>query len=261
MNDSSTCPRSPSRRALKWLLVAVAVVVLVLAPMRRILVPAFLELGGGQFAQFQHHLQSLGPWGPVLSIALLIAGALALPVPVTIIMVADGLVFGTQGGTLISFVGGLLGALCAYFFGRHISPSVLERALPVVGARVSAGATVPFVTWGVVLGHWIPGMPCNPMSYAAGCTRMPLLSFLSLTTVGLLPACAVTAYMGVWAAGDVPTHYWLLGVFGIGALWFGWGAVRRRNGGRESPPLCDARLTDQHHDRPLSNRVVSNSAL
>jgi uncharacterized membrane protein YdjX (TVP38/TMEM64 family) len=245
MTDSSTCPRSPARRGLEWLLVAAGVVVLVLAPMRRILVPAFVELAGGQFAQFQHHLQSLGPWGPVLSIALLIAGALALPVPVTIIMVADGLVFGTQGGTLISFVGGLLGALCAYSLGRHITPAVLERALPALGARVSAGATVPFVTWGVVLGHWIPGMPCNPMSYVAGCMRMPLLSFLFLTTVGLLPACAVTAYLGVWAADDVPIHYWLLGVFGMGALWFGWRAVRRRHAGIERRPFCQTPLTDQ----------------
>jgi uncharacterized membrane protein YdjX (TVP38/TMEM64 family) len=227
MNDSSTCPRSPARHGLEWLLVAAGVVVLVLAPMRRILVQAFLELAGGQFAQFQHHLQSLGPWGPVLSIALIGAGALALPVPVTIVMVADGLVFGTQLGTLISFVGGVLGALSAYTLGRSFGPAVLERFLPS-SARVSGRSTAPFVTWSVTLWHWIPGLPFNPMSFAAGYMRMSVLTFLFFTTVGLLPACAVTAYLGVRTASDVPAQYWVPGLLSIGALWFAWRALRRR---------------------------------
>jgi uncharacterized membrane protein YdjX (TVP38/TMEM64 family) len=219
-----------------------------LAPVRRILVPALSELAAGQFAQFQHHLQALGPWGPVLSIALLVAGALAVPVPVTIVMVADGLVFGTQVGTVISFVGGLLGALSAYLVGRHFSLAVLERFLPAVGARVSAGPKVPFVRWSLVVWHWIPGLPCNPMSYAAGCTRMPISSFLLFTTVGLLPACAVTAYLGVRAADDMPTQYWFPGLLCTGALWFGWHAVRRRRADTEKNPR--ARTTRQHHDAP-----------
>jgi uncharacterized membrane protein YdjX (TVP38/TMEM64 family) len=229
MKDWSASPRTLSRRELECLLVGAGFLVMVMVPVRRILVPAFSELATGQFSQFQHHLQSLGPWGPVLSIALLVAGALAVPVPVTIVMVADGLVFGTQVGTLISFVGGLLGAMSAYLLGRHFSFAVLERFLPAVGARVSAGSKVPVVRWSLVLWHWIPGMPCNPMSYAAGCTRMPISSFLLFTTVGLLPACAVTAYLGVRAADDMPAQYWLPGLLVMGALWFGWRAVRRRN--------------------------------
>jgi uncharacterized membrane protein YdjX (TVP38/TMEM64 family) len=211
------------------------------------LVPAFSELAAGQFAQFQHHLQALGPWGPVLSIALLVAGAFAVPIPVTIIMVADGLVFGTRVGTLISFVGGLLGALSAYLVGRHFSRAVMERILPAMGAQVSAGSTVPFVRWALVLWHWMPGMPCNPMSYAAGCTRMPISSFLFFTTVGLLPACAVTAFLGVRAAGDMPAQYWLPGLLIVGAGWVGWRVFGRRNASPENPP---APLTRPHHDAP-----------
>jgi uncharacterized membrane protein YdjX (TVP38/TMEM64 family) len=226
-----SAPLTSLRRVPGRLLVAAAFLVAVMIPLRQVLVPAFYELATGQLAQFQQQLQALGPWGPVFSVALLIAGALGLPVPVTIIMVADGLIYGTQAGTLISLVGGLVGALSAYLLGRHFSLAslaMLERFLPGTSARISGGPAKPFVSWGIVLWHWVPGLPCNPMSYAAGCTHMPLSSFLGLTTIGLLPACALTAYLGVQAAGDVPAQYWLSGLLVVGALWLAWRAAQRR---------------------------------
>jgi uncharacterized membrane protein YdjX (TVP38/TMEM64 family) len=69
------------------------------------------------------------------------------------------------------------------------------------------------------------------MSYAAGCTNMPMSSFLVLTTIGLFPACAITAHLGVWAADDVAARYWPPGLLIVGALWLGWRAVQRRNAG------------------------------
>jgi len=249
-----SAPRTSSRRGLGPLLVAVGFLVVVIVPLRQVLVPAFYELAAGQLAQFQHHLQSLGPWGPVFSVALLIAGALGLPVPVTIIMVADGLIYGTQAGTLISLVGGLLGAVTAYLLGRHFSLAslaVLERFLPGMSARISGGPTKPFVNWGVVLWHWIPGLPCNPMSYAAGCIHMPLSSFLGLTTIGLLPACAITAYLGVQAAGDMPSQYWFPGLLIVGALWLAWRAVQRRNVPRSNRMMDNGTRQSHHTGQPL----------
>jgi uncharacterized membrane protein YdjX (TVP38/TMEM64 family) len=246
--------RTPSRLGLGRLLVAAVFLVVVMMPLRPVLVPAFYELAAGQLAQFQHHLQSLGPWGPVFSVALLIAGALGLPVPVTIIMVADGLIYGTQAGTLISLVGGLLGAVTAYLLGRHFSIAslaVMKRFLPGMSARISAGPSKPFVTWGIVLWHWIPGLPCNPMSYAAGCVHMPLSSFLGLTTIGLLPACAITAYLGVQAAGDMPSQYWFPGLLIVGALWLVWRAVQRRNVSRSNRIMNNGRRESGHTGQPV----------
>src|SRR5262245_25211858 len=97
-----SAPRTSSRRGLGRLLVAAGFLVVVMVSLREVLIPAFYELATGRLAQFQHHLHSLGPWGPVFSVALLIAGALGVPLPVTIIMVADGLIYGIQAGMLIS---------------------------------------------------------------------------------------------------------------------------------------------------------------
>jgi len=248
-----SAPRTSSRRGLGPLVIAAGVLFVVMVPLRQVLVPAFYELAAGQLVQFQHHLRSLGAWGPVFSVTLLIAGALGVPVPVTVIMIADGLIYGTQAGTLISLVGGLLGAVSAYLLGRHFSLAslaVLERFLPGMSGRIAAGHK-PIVSWGVVLWHWIPGLPCNPMSYAAGCTHMPMSSFLGLTTIGLLPACAITAYLGVQAAGDMPSQYWFPGLLIVGALWLAWRAVQRRNVSRPDRTMADGRRESHHTGQPV----------
>jgi hypothetical protein len=65
---------------------------------------------------------------------------------------------------------------------------------------------------------------------------MPISSFLFFTTIGLLPACAVTAFLGVRAADDMPAHYWLTGLLIGGAVWVGWRVFGRRNASPENLP-------------------------
>jgi uncharacterized membrane protein YdjX (TVP38/TMEM64 family) len=73
-------------------------------------------------------------------------------------------------------------------------------------------------------------VPCDPIGYAAGITRMPFWSFLLLTILGLLPANFATAFLGAEAAGHMTLAYWLAGLLLAVAVWLGWRLVRRRAG-------------------------------
>jgi uncharacterized membrane protein YdjX (TVP38/TMEM64 family) len=66
------------------------------------------------------------------------------------------------------------------------------------------------------------------MSYAAGLTRVPPLSFLGLTMIGLVPANLAVAFLGSQIASDVPMRYWVSGVLLAGTIWIGWRIARRR---------------------------------
>ena len=197
-------------------------------PARHALVTGVSLLATGQLGQFQDYLQSLGAWGPTLSIGLMVAESVFIPVPITIIMVANGLVFGLWGGVLVSLTGGLLGALAAYIIGRHFGRALVGRILPAASLQAADRLMAKHGKWAIVLERWIPGIPGDPMSYAAGLTHVPPATFLLLTSAGLLPANLVTAYVGVEVAGDVPLAYWLGGLAVIAAVWIAWRLVRRR---------------------------------
>jgi len=185
-------------------------------------------LATGQLAQFRLYLQSLGKWAPVLSIGLMIAEAIAIPVPVTIVMVANGLVFGVWRGALVSVAGGFAGALAAYAIGRWVGRRLLEQLVPASSFRWADGLMTRYGNWAIVLERWIPGVPGDPISYVAGLTRVPVLPFLALTMVGLVPANLAVAFLGSQIASDVPMWYWVSGLLLAGAIWLGWGIARRR---------------------------------
>jgi uncharacterized membrane protein YdjX (TVP38/TMEM64 family) len=122
----------------------------------------------------------------------------------------------------------VIAALAAYSIGRFLGRAVLERIVHESRLRSADRLMAKYGRWAIVLERWIPGVPGDPVSYAAGITRMSPLPFLALTVAGLLPANLVSAYLGSQVAGDVPMTYWLSGVLlvvGVSLLWRG---LRRR---------------------------------
>jgi uncharacterized membrane protein YdjX (TVP38/TMEM64 family) len=219
---SSMTSTRPGRVPLHiWLLLAAAAAVLLVPPIRHTLGRGLGLLATGQLGQFQQYLLSLGAWAPAASIALMTAEALLVPVPITIIMVANGLVFGLWPGVVISLIGGLTGAAAAYGIGRFLGRALVERMLPAASLAAADRLMTKYGGWAVVLERWIPGVPGDPVSYASGLTRMPALKFFALTTLGLVPANIATAFLGTQVAGDIPLMYWLGGWGLVGVVWIG----------------------------------------
>jgi uncharacterized membrane protein YdjX (TVP38/TMEM64 family) len=88
--------------------------------------------------------------------------------------------------------------------------------------------------WAIVVGHWIPGVPGDPLSYASGITHVAPLRFFLLTTLALVPANLVTAYVGAEVADDVPLPYWFGSIAGLAGLWLVWRLTARRRAARRS---------------------------
>jgi len=222
-------PQPIFRRSYLVILIAIAIIAAIPAS-RHALGTGAILLASGQLAQFQKHLLSLGPWGPLVSIALLVAEALIVPLPATIILVANGLVFGLWIGALISYAGSLLGSCAAYGIGRYFGRAVLERTLGPERLEPADRIMAKYGSWAIVVERFVPGIPGDPMGYAAGITRIPLWRFVVLTTIGLLPSNFIAAYVGVQIAGDVPLKYWLIGWTIAIAAWLVW---RRRSAVRK----------------------------
>jgi len=216
------------------LLLGVALFAVAIPPVRHTLGHGLALLAAGELGQFQQYLQSLGAWAPATSIALMTAEALVVPVPVTILMVANGLVFGLWPGMLVSFAGGLMGGLAAYVIARWLGRALVERILPAASLGVADRLMAKYGAWAVVLERWIPGVPGDPVSYASGLTRMPAAKFVVLTTIGLIPANLVTAFLGTKVPGDVPITYWIGGWTIVVAGWLFYRRRRKKDSSSSS---------------------------
>src|SRR6266566_1437197 len=101
----------------------------------------------------------------------MISQSVAIPVPVTLLMVANGLAFGVWHGMLISFIGGFGGALAAYYLGRRLGRVMVQQFIPAPALAAADRLMAQRGGWALVLGRWVPGVPCDPLSYAGGIMR------------------------------------------------------------------------------------------
>jgi uncharacterized membrane protein YdjX (TVP38/TMEM64 family) len=221
-------------------LIVLTVIVFGIPSVRMSFLHGLYLLGSGQLVQFQQYLLSLGTWAPIMSCLLMMAAATAIPVPVTILMMVNGLVFGFWRGTVISFIGTLAGAIAAYVIGAGLGRAIAERLLPSSSLDAAERLMARRGRWAVVLGRWVPGIPCDPVSYAAGMMRMPIVPFVLLTSLGLIPANLATAFLGAETAENMRLGSWLLAFLLAVGLWIAWRFVRQERR-RRLVPSADSR--------------------
>jgi uncharacterized membrane protein YdjX (TVP38/TMEM64 family) len=138
----------------------------------------------------------------------LLVGDVVLPVPSSIVMMANGALFGVVVGTMVSLVGSLGAAAFGFVIGRR-NARLLER---LVTPAEKAQADALLARWGaaaLVVTRPIP-LLAETVAILAGASPLGWGSLLGATTAGALPACLLYALTG--ASGQS---------VGSGALMFG----------------------------------------
>jgi uncharacterized membrane protein YdjX (TVP38/TMEM64 family) len=150
-------------------------------------------------------------------IGLLIVDVIA-PVPSSIIMLANGMLFGAILGTLLSVVGGFGAALAGYWIGtrgerfgkRWLGDESLQRA------------NAFFRNYGmmaVIVSRPIPIL-AEAVSIIAGISRMPARKFFPAALLGLLPTAIIYAVAGAYALDLESGVFVFLAVMVLaGAVW------------------------------------------
>lgn len=140
---------------------------------------------------------------PTLMVALfgiaLLALDVVLPLPSSLIMIANGALFGMVIGTLLSLVGNLFSALVGFFIGRRSSTWGMSRFVP---ASQMAEANHLLRRWGmlaIVITRPIP-LLSETTSIVAGMSDLTVKQLLVATVAGALPAAVLYALTGTIAA-------------------------------------------------------------
>jgi len=109
---------------------------------------------------------------------------------------ASGLLFGTALGTPLSIVAATTGASLAFCVSRRLGAAPVD-ALSGRRVRVVQDFVAQRGFLSVLYARILPGIPYNVVNYAAGLTRVRLLTFAAATALGCAPrAFAYTALGG-----------------------------------------------------------------
>lgn len=176
-------------------------------------------------------IRSWGAWGALGSIGLMVAHSF-LPFPSEIVAIANGMVYGPLWGSVITWVGAMLGAAAAFALGRLLGRPFVQRVLSVrhrqqlaVWSRERGGVTL-------LVGRLIPVIAFNLINYAAALAEISWWTFLWATGVGILPLTILLNVLGdrmltmpLWAwllIGAIAVLTWLV-------LHFRWRSASQRD--------------------------------
>jgi uncharacterized membrane protein YdjX (TVP38/TMEM64 family) len=146
-------------------------------------------------------LADLGRWGPVLFIAAYIVASIVMA-PAFLLTFAAGAVFGLWRGTLIVYVGAVLGSSAVFALAAPLARSRVLRWVDR-DARMAAArrAVIDRSAWIMFLLRLSPLVPYNLVNYAFALSGVRYRDFL-LASVGMLPAIVMYVYYGK-VVGDV----------------------------------------------------------
>lgn len=164
------------------------------------------------------YIRDAGPWGVLVSIGLMVAHSF-VPFPSEIITIANGMVYGVFWGTVISWVGAMLGAIVAFGLSRKLGQRYVERFMQRRHMDRAERMIDRYGTGALLFVRLIPIFSFNLINYLAGLTKIPLWTFLWTTALGMLPMTVLMTMMGHKSA-ELSWQAWAGLIVGGLALWY-----------------------------------------
>lgn len=174
-----------------WVVSALAVVALSVAG-------AFLPLSEWIKAM-TGWVEQLGPLGFFAFIGIYAAGTV-LFVPGALLTIAAGLVFGLGLGTVVAWLGAVIGATLAFLIARYLARAKVEQQTKGNKKFKAIDDAIGKQGWKIIgLLRLSPLIPFNASNYFYGITAIKFWPYLLASAGGMLPGTVLYVYLG--AAG------------------------------------------------------------
>ena len=199
---------------------------------------ALAVLRTGDEARIGDYLRSFGVWGPVISLAMMVAQAIVAPIPGALVVFANGIAFGTFWGTVLSVVGQTLAAMVCFWIARVLGRGPVEAMVGRFGLESLDRWVGRWGALGIVVLRLVPGVAFDGVSYGAGLLRIRFRAFVLATVAGVLPQ----SLFYTWTIQRYPGAVIVLTIVAV-AIFAGTALigiigelVRRRRGGQPAGP-------------------------
>lgn len=143
----------------------------------------------------QGYITSLGIYGPLAVVGLMLTAVVLSPIPSAPIAIAAGMAYGHTWGTIYIVIGAELGAIVAFTISRVFGYEMLHRWF---GNQISIGIlkSQRFLTLIIFAGRLLPFISFDVLSYAAGLTPLKFWRFALATLAGIIPISFLLAHFG-----------------------------------------------------------------
>jgi len=137
-------------------------------------------------ARIEALLEQIGPFAPLIYMAVMAATAVLVPIPGPPLFVIAGAIFGPVMGTIYAVGGSVAGALIAFLIARFLGRDFIES---LVGKQVviCCECSEGLLTKIIFFSRLLPLISFDVVSYGAGLTRMSLRNFALATLLGSIP--------------------------------------------------------------------------
>jgi uncharacterized membrane protein YdjX (TVP38/TMEM64 family) len=141
------------------------------------------------------YVKSWGIWGHFGLVGLMVVHSF-VPFPAELVAIAAGMCFGAVWGTILTWIGAMVGALLAFGLSRKLGrPFVADLLAPKQMARIDNWSSATGISALIVV-RLIPVIAFNLVNYAAGITRVSWWRFTWTTALGILPMTVLMAVLG-----------------------------------------------------------------
>ncbi|SDF40695.1 TVP38/TMEM64 family protein [Sporolituus thermophilus] len=158
---------------------------------------AYSIIERGDIAALAEYLRSFGAWGILVTLALFVIMTFTIVFPFMILSGAAGIVYGLFWGTLLSWMGELIGALFMFVFARYFFRHAVEGWIaksPYLKQVDDYSAANGFKA--LLIARLLPLAPSGIITAVAAISRISFYDFFWATFLGKLPPVVIKVLLG-----------------------------------------------------------------
>ena len=155
----------------------------------------------GDFGVVREFVASYGNYAAAVSFGLMVLQSVMAPLPPFLITFANANLFGWWQGAILSWSSAMAGAALCFYIARILGRDAAEKLTSKAGLKQIDTFFDKYGKNTILICRLLPFVSFDIVSYGAGLTSMPFLSFFIATGIGQLPATIVYSYVGGMLTG------------------------------------------------------------
>ena len=147
--------------------------------------------------RFQAWVDAQGVRAPLLFVGMVVLQIVVAIIPGEPLEIAAGYAFGALEGTLLCLIGALVGRVAVFLLVRRFGVRAVEVFFPLEKVQsLRFLQNEKKLTFWVFFLFFLPGTPKDVLCYIVGLTKLPLRSWIIISTIAPIPSINTSTIVG-----------------------------------------------------------------